>query len=631
MAWDWEKTDPDRSGSSGDVSKLFRHERAKSPGVLKTDAPPPNATVMAREVIQNSWDAARDLRSSLKGSDQDAPPFELEFEYRDLVGEEKEEIIDKLHLNTLASRLEDKDRQNLGLRQHDCLEKISSAEALPLLYIREKGTTGMYGPWEGAKSKIYQALVSIGYTDKDEGSGGSYGYGKAGLIRASAIRSVLAYTCFKERRNDEGVTRRALGMTYWGQHSHGDESYTGFARMADENRRPFENDQADQIARELGMSLRAPDKLGDLGTTFLLVDPTVQPNELKKAVERWWWPAIDNEDFFVSIVTPDGDRIHPRPRKDETLRPFIRAHEIATTRQDNSPEEEDKTSFNAIEKDDTRYDNPGNLGLVADLEGWSYADQTVSNVKDGEPVEHRSLVALMRDPNMVVEYYDAGQTAPYVRGSFVAGIDVNETLRKTEPKGHDAWRTTSDDGGEIGEHAADVAKTILNRIRGSVNRFRSNLKPPSPPPEDIQLSHFDDIMRRVMTGGSIGGNPPVGETRSLSIRLEDRELEPVRDGEVQLSGIAKISLSEHYDGEQAEISVKIKYRFIEDDKLGSSCPIAIEPPDGFEARGDNPKEFVGTLTREEEAKFEFLSDSYSSDWTARLIVNADVVKKSEED
>lgn len=207
---------------------------------------------------------------------------------------------------------------------------------------------------------------------------------------------------------------------------------------------------------------------------------------------------------------------------------------------------------------------------------------------------------------------------------------MNETLRKTEPKGHDAWRTTSADG-ELGERAANVAQTILRRIRSSVNRFRGNLKPPSPPPEDIQLSHFDNIMRRVMTGGSIGKNPPVGETRSLSIRFEDRNLEPVGDGEVQLSGTAKISFSEHYDEDEAEVSVKIKYRFIEDDQLGSSCPIAVEPPDNFEESGDDSQEFVGSLAQGDEAKFNFLSDSYSSAWTARLIVNADIVEETDED
>lgn len=89
----------------------------------------------------------------------------------------------------------------------------------------------MYGPFIQARStKLFLALISVGYTVKAVGSGGSYGYGKAGLITASATRTVLAYTCFREQADDPGVTRRLLGMTYWGQHEVVN-SFTGFARL----------------------------------------------------------------------------------------------------------------------------------------------------------------------------------------------------------------------------------------------------------------------------------------------------------------------------------------------------------------------------------------------------------------
>ena len=64
LRWSWEKTDPDRSQTSGDVAKLFKNEPVKAPGVFAADQPSPDATVLAREVIQNSWDAAGELRVS---------------------------------------------------------------------------------------------------------------------------------------------------------------------------------------------------------------------------------------------------------------------------------------------------------------------------------------------------------------------------------------------------------------------------------------------------------------------------------------------------------------------------------------------------------------------------------------
>src|SRR5690606_40984327 len=46
-------------------------------------SPSDRATLLAREVIQNSWDAAIELQRT----DDNAPQFEIEFEYRDLTGD----------------------------------------------------------------------------------------------------------------------------------------------------------------------------------------------------------------------------------------------------------------------------------------------------------------------------------------------------------------------------------------------------------------------------------------------------------------------------------------------------------------------------------------------------------------
>lgn len=57
--WVWERTDEKRSGSSGDVAKIFKNEGTKQPGAFAIGAPRPEATLIAREVIQNSWDGAQ--------------------------------------------------------------------------------------------------------------------------------------------------------------------------------------------------------------------------------------------------------------------------------------------------------------------------------------------------------------------------------------------------------------------------------------------------------------------------------------------------------------------------------------------------------------------------------------------
>ena len=615
--WNWEETDPERSGSSGDISKLFRAETTKNPGVFELDAPSPNATVMAREVIQNSWDAARER--------PDSPDFHIDFTFDSVAGAAKENLVRVLDLRDLAERAASGDRPALGLRDEDSLQTLADDIPLNVMTIRESGTTGMYGPFKGRKSKLYLALISIGFTEKVQGAGGSFGYGKAGLIRGSAIRTVVAYTCFSERQDDPGVTRRLLGMVYWGEHTHGGVSYTGFARMG-QGKYPFENDSADEVAASLEMRLRDATELDDLGSTFLLLEPTVNPDDLVRAIERSWWPAlIDNPRFGVSVRREDGEILHPRPRRDEALKPFIRAFELATVPQDNSRSDEKTVTFQPIATGAETHERPGTLGLVADLHGWSYAEDLSTSAAESF-IEHKSLVALVRAPRMVVEYFEAGHTTPYVRGAFVAGNSVDDQLRLTEPKGHDAWQTNLDDG-DAERRAAAVAAAVINRIKTNVQTFRRQLKPPTPPPEQMRLPVFDSIIRRLMSGRGKGWRPPTADIRPISIRLR-QEPQVAGAGLVRMSGNADLALTEHFAPDTAEAQVTVTYRFVEDGRVGEFCQLFIDAPAGFSPVSDAPGSYRGTLTHAERVEFRFVSEPYSIDWTGRLFVSAEVIKPS---
>lgn len=624
--WKWEKTDPNRSGSSGDISKLFRHERIKNPGVLGLGAPPHSETLMAREVIQNSWDAATELQRRM----ENPPEFEIRFEFENLAGDRKRSFSDHLDLDGLAQRSEVVDRLDVGLTETDCLDGLHGDGELGVLVIEESGTTGMYGPWEGAKSKMYLALVSLGYTEKGEHAGGSYGYGKAGLIRGSAIRTVLAYSCFREQADEPGVTRRLLGMTYWGQHTIEETNYTGFARFGDQvdgHVKPFENEDADRVARALGLDLRDPANPYELGTTFVVVDPRVDPKALVTAIGRSWWPALEEGLFEVAVRNYDRNVLHPRPMQDEVLRSFMRAYRIASTPQDNAQALERQHSI-MRSVDDEEYDL-GRLGLVADTgtNGWSYADQLVS-ATDDEEIDHRSLVALTRSPRMIVEYWEAGRATPFVRGVFIASDEVDELLLMTEPKGHDSWQTYSQDG-ELDSHAAAVAETALKSIKYYVSKFRGQLKPAPRPREDVYLPVFDQFIRSVLSGSGRGWNPPVVDTRPVSIRL-DYEPEAVDGDMVRVTGSAKYALSEHFQGEEADIEVSIRYRYIEDDRVGDHVPLDIREPDGFRALEGDEVKYLGSITRGEEVKFDFVSEPYVSSWSGRLYANAEVIPADED-
>ena len=613
LRWSWEKTDPDRSQTSGDVSKLFKNEPVKAPGVFAADQPSPDATVLAREVIQNAWDAAAELRADA------APPpqFEISFTFRSVAGGHKHELIGRLGLHELAERVTQiDDRRSIGLRSSDCLNSLNDDSEFTYLVIQEQAASGMHGPWKGDRSKLFRALLAIGYTNEEGDTGGSFGYGKAGLIRGSAIRTVITYTCFRERDDDSGITRRLLGMSYWGPHHLGDDSFTGFARYGQgpEGILPFENEDADMIAAKLGVRRRDPAQVEDLGTTTLLIEPTVEPEDLCKAIERSWWPALEDKAlrFNAVIYRYDATELHPKPKKNKVLKTFIDSYEAATT-QGQSTSERKRYEFRKI----GRFSRPGTLGLVADKEGWSYAEQTEGDTE----IEHRSLIALVRKPRMVVEYLEAGRTPPHIRGTFVADSTINEVLRATEPKGHDTWSTNLTEG-DLNQESAKVAKDIINRIKYNVRRFREELKPPSRPPESVDLPHFDKIMKRLMSGKGQSLEPPIYEQRPLSINVDCKPVS-VTDELIECSGTVQVAFSEHFEEEEAPIEIAIRYRILEDERGGAESFVLITPPFGF-SEEVNSGLYIGMLRQGDVARFEFCTEPYRADWTGRLYVNADI-------
>lgn len=613
--WAWEPTDADRSGSSGDLAKLFKNEPVKNPGVFAQNAPSEQATLMAREVVQNSSDAAAELRAELG---DDAPEFEVAFEFASLSGGAKESFVDVLDLGSIAARGTNVDesrwRSRLGLDDDDVLDHLRDASDLRTLTVDERGTTGMYGPFSNGRSKMFLALVSLGYTGKAEGAGGSYGYGKAGLIRGSAIRTVVAYSAFREREDDPGVTRRLMGMTYWGQHDIDGVSYTGFARFGDQQPNgavhPFVNDDADAMAANLGLEVRVAGDPEDLGTTFLLIEPTVTADDLSVALARNWWPALEDGLMTLS-VTADGVTSVPRPMKDPVLRPFLDAYHLATTDQDNAKPNQHRQTFRRA-KFGGRQLRLGSLGLTSEPGGWSY-DPVGDDAEDA--VAHRSLVALVRGPRMVVEYFDAGRARPFVRGVFVADADIDELLRQTEPKAHDAWQSRGEEPGSD-PIAAEVAATVLDRVRQNVRKFRDQLRPAARPAEDVRLPELERLFGRIFSSAGVNTPGPVASERPFSITVDER-VESAGDDTIRLRGRLRFALASHHQERSAVVAVNVSYRFIEEGGNGEEAVLLLKAPDEFRLVAEQPYRYEGMLTHDR-TTFEFESDPYPSDWSGRL-------------
>ena len=561
----------------------------------------------------------------------------MRFTFKRATSTGKRDLISHLGLKQLAERAAAVDnRGSLGLGDDDCLRHLDDPEALTLLEISERAAGGMYGSWQGDRSKLYRAMCTLGISHGGSGRGGSFGYGKAGLIRASKVRSVIAYTCFAEfaeTDDDPGVTRRLLGMTYWGRHDvpgHKD-TYAGAARYGDassaesDSAVPFENAEADSIASRLGLKTRNAHILDQRGSTFLIIEPTVSEDDLIAAAERYWWPALQEQSlqFEIAVVGSDGIERRPRPRSNPDLKSFIDAYEVATTPQDNPRPTIHRPPFRKI-----KGKNSGRLGLIADPDSWSFPDYSPELEQADSHVDHASLVALMRNPMMVVEYYQASSTAPHVRGVFVAHDDINETLRASEPKAHDAWQDRASSG-DISSDDAELVRLLLNRIKEHVNKFRKDLKPKPKPTHALKLTEWDRIMRNLMSGKGTGTQPPPQDERLLSIHPGGR-LKAHDDGQLYIEGTARVGFSDHYKGEGENIEVKIRYRYLEEDRLGGKSAIIVESmPEGFKeltgARSSTEIHIKGYLKMGETASISYFSENYNADWSGKLFVDADIM------
>ena len=648
--WWWEEVDSNRTGVSGDFAKEFKNEVVKEPGVFEADHIPAEASLLVREAIQNSWDAARE-RYAVDGAGMgEAEPFAVRFRFAELAGVARDAFCDELGLGDLADCVAEMryetgvdPRGILGLSELDCLSSLRSEVPLRLLQLVEEHGGGMGGPWRGGSSKPWRAMCSLGITRETSGHGGSYGYGKAGLIRGSRIRTVVAYTCFRERQDEPGVTRRLLGMTYWGSHRRGECDHTGTrwfgAPTEGGTRAPLINDAADVTASRLGMAPRDPRQAAQLGTTLLVVDPTVQADDLLRATERFWWPALEDSEvlFDVSVVeeSDSGAELFPRPKSREDLQPFINSFERALSPPDSRHKHWRVHRLNAVD----RLKRPGTVALEADTRdtnNWTFPHIGAGGEEgNGGAWEHRSLVALVRGPRMVVEYFDAGGAWPFVRGTFVASDEADDALRATEPKAHDAWHIDPSSG-DVPTASAELAATVQRVIRPRVNEFRNKLKPDPPPSRELKLPIWDELAQ-MLSGtvpGSGSGSGPEHTDRPFSIHPGER-LAAESDGRIRIEGVATVAWNEGYESanpDGAMIEVRIRYNFEgADRKEALGAELIVDAPEGFEETTLGSGRFKGELLAGETARFEYVSGSYDPEWTGSLSVEAEVDETKQRD
>ena len=589
MGWLFHASDP-MGGAAGEA---FANTLA-SPGMQPEH-------VLAREAIQNSVDAGTGGK------------VEVRFRSDSLNGARKAAFIEAAGLSDIAACVAD-----LELTGPNCLHTLEKPRsAIPLLYVEDYNAIGLGGEPHDKKSNFYRLLLSLGDRSKAREahgtSGGSYGFGKSVYSSGSAIRTIFAYTRFKGAGDVE--TTRVFGCGYFISHDYKKQPYSGRAWLGskpykDELGRvvvdPLEDAKADALATKLGFKLRGA---GEFGTSILIVDAAVDVEAVVKGVEDWWWPRLEDGKLDVEIHAADGSVRYPKPKKNEALRPFIEAFEIANGR--------------AAAKSGTQKLAPFHKegGVPMGVCGFV----VVPLNKDGNPTvpaERANSVALIRGPLMVVAYHTVSQGSPATVGVYLAPDEelVEQTLRKSEPPAHDRWDPDSSNlRDETGKSRAMV-KSILSRIQSGLRNFQREASPPTPTKQK-RLTQLERALGSYFRPQGQGGGGGI-ESLPSPLHLEFSKpayAEATDDGKLRLKSSFSIRLDDTSEVEAVELRLRVNCPVMEESEEGEFLAVAVAV-DGVKAKQDGSDAWTYrfTLPKNVKAKFKVESEPYDPAWTVRL-------------
>ena len=84
---------------------------------------------------------------------------------------------------------------------------------------------------------------------------------------------------------------------------------------------PLTDGDAQEAAKKFSIPTRNPDIPEEIGSTICVIEPDVKPEDVKEAVERWWWPAItwgelgEGPELTISVTDYDQEDLEIKPRE----------------------------------------------------------------------------------------------------------------------------------------------------------------------------------------------------------------------------------------------------------------------------------------------------------------------------
>jgi len=519
--------------------------------------------MFTRESLQNSWDA-RD-----RTSNEDGVTFAID--YQELGPEQ---------VDTLRYDVFDDDVTGL-----EGLEKALISGNINLLSVADSGTYGLRGPSiasavtkDDSAPRDFDAFVrNIGRSDSKALQGGTYGFGKGVFFIVSQVSTILIYT----RTIDENSTpvHRFIAMAnsndfkiddtlYTGRHWWGIQRRGQSGNNTTEYADPFIGEQADRLARMLGMDSYFTEQR-PTGTCVAVLQPDFDDideklNEIAKSLTRWAWPHMvrfeDHMDPIEFHVRKNREDIEiPQPQDDPVVKHFVSAYRAALS----VPEKQQNNWASDYRHRTTRVwaQRPkkelGSLAVV-NLQEAIKEDRTVLN----KEIEHE--IALIRNPRMVVEYWRGPRNlsgTPYC-GVFIADGHADPIFARSEPAAHHEWNHESIQN----DHA------LLEEFWG---------RPAKANPVKILKTKMRELLKDSNVAGRVPGSEKHYQSLTqLSSRLGSIVANAIggTDAKVPVQRKPRVSTTEPKVGQQPRAGLSLATMFRESDDTYSVFKVNLAVP-----------------------------------------------------
>lgn len=421
---------------------------------------------LVREVVQNSLDARDDPRQ----------PVRVVFKLVVLDGDSLAEFQTAIGWDHVLDNLDDASTQRGGELIKTALEQVGTGESLCLLVVEDYNTHGLTGAEHRSDSpdqnNNFCALIKDElYSDKaGEGSGGSFGLGKALLWAYSSLKMVFFASSLKELPSG-GENPRVIGRCSLPWHETKDDGpcdgngWFGSPqeRKATKGKRQFAGSVWGESASDLAGQLFCNRGPTDLGLSAVIVgfsepgEEDREPGDVIKAIadktRESFWPALASKNLEVAVRIQHNDEIQSESNVTLTGSPYEQLAEMLDAWKSGTAISSAPSSTSEVVAVDVPLRVPKKENGEVPHEEYEAKVTLLVRLLDEEfaAKEIKDRIFAFRGPGMVVRSNQRSNlsiTARPYAAALVCGaarsdndddIRADAFLKAAEPPAHDVW------------------------------------------------------------------------------------------------------------------------------------------------------------------------------------------------